>query len=173
YSKASVSPDADIENNPPCDDPEMPDEALEAVSVINPVPKMKFSKEQRLAVFDKVIHSVRQIILNESVACSSLTLDDYFSLLGEVCNKITTSNDRKERYSLLTLAPQSWSNNQVANYFGVSIHATKKILSTQALERNITEIQRIKRVRKNMTEEDNRRIVDFYNKVDNFPELKT
>jgi hypothetical protein len=68
--------------------------ALEAVSVINSVPNLtQFNKEQRLTVFDKVILSIRQNILNASVACTSLTLDDYSSLLVEVSNKIKTSND--------------------------------------------------------------------------------
>lgn len=151
---------------------------LKDVSVNNPVPNLtKFSKEQRLTVFHKVFHSVRQNILNELVACSSLMLDDYSSLLEEVRNKITTSKDRKERYSFLTLAPSSWSNNQEANNFGISIHAAKKIISTQARERNITENQRFTRVRKNI---DRRRTFEGLlistsptNIVDNFPEWKT
>lgn len=191
-SKSFVSPDSHIENNSPCDDPEMPDEdweavgnitasdlsfnktftptkviqALETVSVINPVPNLtQFNKEQRLTVFDEVILSVRQNILNASVACASLTIDDYSSLLEEVRNKITTSNEGKERYSFLTLAPQSWSNNQVANYFGVSIHAAKKwsqfkresgipakIKESNARGRILTEEQ-----------EDIQRIIYFYN----------
>jgi hypothetical protein len=189
-SKSSLSPDSDLENNPPCDDPEMPDEdweaagnisasdislnktftptkviqALEAVSVINPVPNLtKFNKEQRLAVFDKVIHSVRQNILNESVDCSSLTLDDYSSLLEEVRNKITTSNDRKERYSFLTLAPQSWSNNQVANYFGVSIHTAKKSSQLKRESGILPKIKESNARGRILTEEDIKRIVDFYN----------
>ena len=104
--------------------------ALEDVSVIAPVKNLtKSSKEGRLAIFDKVIHSVRKNILNES-SSPSLKLDDYSSLLEKICNKISSSDDRKERYSLLTLAPQSWSSNQVASYFNVSNHAAKKIIST-------------------------------------------
>ena len=143
--------------------------------MINPVPNLtRFSKEQRLTVFDKVIHFVRRNILNEPVACSSLTLEDYSSLLEEVRVKITTSNDRKERYSLITLPPPSWSNNQVANYFGVSIHADKK---PSQLKREIGILQKIKESYARgriLTEEDIQRIVDFYNsdeyRVDNFPE---
>jgi hypothetical protein len=67
-----------------------------------------------------------------------------------VRNKITASNEREERYSLLTLPPQSWSNNQFSNYYGVSIHVAKKIISTEAQERNITENKTIKRARKNI-----------------------
>lgn len=139
-------------------------QALEAVSVINPVPNLtEFSKEQRLTIFDKVIHSVTQNILNESIACSSLTLNDHSSLLEEVRNKIMTSNDRKERYSLLTLAPQSWSNNKVANYFGVSIHAAKKTSQLKHEGGILPKMKESNARERILTEEEIRRIVDFYN----------
>ena len=187
----SVSPDSDLENNPPCDSPVIPDDdwetecnistsvlscnnstvtptkvihALEDVSVIAPVKNLtKSSKEGRLAIFDKVIHSVRKNILNESSSHSSLKLDDYSSLLEEIRNKISSSDDRKERYSLLTLAPQSWSSNQLASYFNVSNHAAKKSCQHKR-ESGILQKIRNSSVRgRILTEEDIQRIVDFYN----------
>ena len=187
----SVSPDSDLENNPPCDSPVIPDDdwetecnistsvlscnnstftptkvihALEDVSVIAPVKNLtKSSKEGRLAIFDKVIHSVRKNILNESSSHSSLKPDNYSSLLEEIRNKISSSDDRKERYSLLTLAPQSWSSNQLASYFNVSNHAAKKSCQHKR-ESGILQKIRNSSVRgRILTEEDIQRIVDFYN----------
>jgi hypothetical protein len=140
--------------------------ALEAVSVINSVPNLtQFNKEQRLTVFDKVILSIRQNILNASVACTSLTLDDYSSLLVEVSNKIKTSNDRKERYSFLNLTHQRWSNNQVANYFGVSTHAAKKCSQLKRESGILPKIKESNARGRILTEEqeDIQRIIDFYN----------
>jgi hypothetical protein len=36
------------------------------------------------------------------------------------------SSNRKEKYSLLTLAPASWTQAETASYFGVSLGATAK-----------------------------------------------
>ena len=88
-----------------------------------------------------MIHSVGQNILTNH-RLFSLTLEDYYNLLEEVRDKITTSNDRKERFLLLILAPLSGPNNQVA--------ILPKIKESYARGRILTE-------------EDIRRIVDFYN----------
>lgn len=133
--KENASPDDDIEENlnVPEEDwarentftPTKVIKALESSAVISPVQNLiKSSRAERLVIFDKVINSVRQNVLGESDV-SSLKLEDYSRLLDAVRNKILTSKDRKERYSLLTLAPHSWSVPQVETYFDMTLHAAK------------------------------------------------
>jgi hypothetical protein len=104
---------------------------------------------------------VRQNVLGESDV-SSLKLEDYSRLLDAVRNKILTSKDRKERYSLVTLAPHSWSVPQVATYFDVTLHAAKISAALTVESGILPEIKGPKVCERIITENDIQRMVDFY-----------
>ncbi|KAI9551262.1 hypothetical protein GHT06_002335 [Daphnia sinensis] len=82
--------------------------------------------------------------------------------MDAVRNKISTSKDRKERYSLLTLAPHSWSVPQVATYFDVTLHAAKMSAALTVESGILPEIKGPKVRGRIITEDDIQRMVDFY-----------
>ncbi|EFX64775.1 hypothetical protein DAPPUDRAFT_333848, partial [Daphnia pulex] len=94
--------------------------ALSNASIISPIVELdRSSSERRLRICSDVLDTVKRNIL-QSEDLSSFNANDYSELLNSVREKVNSTNNRSNQLSLLTLAPSSWTHEQISAYFGVS-----------------------------------------------------
>jgi hypothetical protein len=58
-------------------------------------------------------------------------MNNYLELMEAVKEKINSTGDRRKKLSLLTLAPNSWTNMKISEYFGVSEYDVAKARSNK------------------------------------------
>ncbi|KZS09833.1 Cc8L18.2-like protein [Daphnia magna] len=137
--------------------------ALVDASFISPVANLnRCSKKRRLNLFEKVIDSVKRNVMTESDDSPIFKVEDYSRLMSELREKIHSASNSKEQYSLLTLAPSSWTQSQTASYFGVSLRAAAKASALYRENGILPKAEGGNKRKGGLTEDDEKRIVEFY-----------
>ncbi len=86
--------------------------ALSSASIITPVSDLnKSNTERRSQICAKVLDNLKRNILDVD---HDPSMKDYLDLMEAVKEKINSTEDRRKKLSLLTLAPNSWNNRQTS-----------------------------------------------------------
>jgi hypothetical protein len=141
---------------------------------INPLPQciVKQNRKRRLEYASEISEQVSKRIKQELETAlglqddgdqltNSLHLNDYSSLLKELKEKCSQTSSHKKKVSILTLAPRSWSQRQVADYFEVPLYTVRQSRQLKEEKGILCELKPKKGA--GISEEDAQEIKDVYN----------
>ena len=134
--------------------------ALSSASIITPVSDLnKSNPERRSEICAKVLDNFKQNILDVDHDSSR---KDYLDLMEAVKEKINSTEDRRKKLSLLTLAPNSWTNRLTGEYFGVSEYVVAQARSNKEKCGILSDPPSEKNRKGQLNDADNQRIIEFY-----------
>ena len=136
--------------------------ALSNASIITPVSDLnKSNTERRSQICVKVLDNLKRNILDVD---HDPSLEDYLDLMEAVKEKINSTEDRSKKLSLLTLAPNSWTNRQTSEYFGVSEYCVAQARSNKEKYGilSLSDAPSEKNRKGQVTDADKQRIIEFY-----------
>jgi RNase P/RNase MRP subunit p29 len=109
----------------------------------------------------KVLDNLKRNILDVD---HDPSLEDYLDLMEAVKEKINSTEDRSKKLSLLTLAPNSWTNRQTSEYFGVSEYCAAQARSNKEKYGilSLSDAPSEKNRKGQVTDADKQRIIEFY-----------
>lgn len=89
-------------------------------------------------------------------------MEDYLDSMEAVKEKINSTEDRSKKLSLLTLAPNSWTNRQTSKYFGVSEYCVAQARSNKEKCGTLSDAPSGKNRKGQVTDADKQRMIEFY-----------
>nr|CAH0106913.1 unnamed protein product [Daphnia galeata] len=134
--------------------------ALSNASIITPVTDLnKSNTERRSQICVKVLDNLKRNILDVN---HDPSMEDYLDLMEAVKEKINSTEDRSKKLSLLTLAPNSWTNRQTSEYFGVSEYCVAQARSNKEKYGILSDAPSEKNRKGQVTDADKQRMIEFY-----------
>ncbi len=132
---------------------------LSSASIISPVSDITRSNtERRSQNCAKVLGNLKRNILDFD---HDPSMNDYLELMEAVKEKINSTEDRRKKLSLLTLAPNSWTNRKTSEYFGVLEYDMAKARSNKEKYGILSDPPSEKNRKGQLTDADKQRITEF------------